>query len=189
MVAVTVLASSVLALLRTQLQLCVVFSAAAFFYVAWMRGRHFALKRQILRGLVLILASACIVVAGEGITLLANAAGQGIIHRINNGTKGMEEGRDNGVEEKVGRETDIKNVTDQYSHLVTDKAVYEIDEEDYRLFQDKELQKLCLAIYEAAEESGGRYVYARKNLWVWEDIMNGIAGGTATAGRDRKSVV
>lgn len=183
MVAVTVLASSALALLRTQLQLCVVFSAAAFFYAAWMRGRHYELKRQILRGIVLILASACIVLVGEGITLLANAAGQSIIHRINNGTKETEEGKESSTSETAGKETDVTNVTDQYSHLVIDKAIYEIDEEDYLLFQDKELQKLCRAIYEAAEESGGRYVYARKNLWVWEDIMNGIAGGTATAGR------
>lgn len=182
MVVVTVLASSALALLRTQLQLCVVFSAAAFFYVAWMRGRHYGLKRQILRGIGLALASTCIVLAGEGVTLLANAAGQNIIYRINSSrTKETEEDQDDSDKEKSGKETDVRNVTDQYGHLVIDKAVYEIDEEDYLLFQDKELQKLCQAIYEAAEESGGRYIYARKNLWVWEDIMNGIAGGTAVA--------
>lgn len=183
MVVVTVVASSGLALLRTQLQLCVVFSAAAFFYVAWMRGRHYAIKRQIYRGIVLILASVCIILAGEAITLLANAAGQSLIHMINSIPRETEEGKDLSTGEKNEKETDITNVTDQYSHLVIDKAVYEIDEEDYLLFEDEELQKLCQAIYKAADESGGRYVYARKNLWAWEDIMNGIAGGTATAGK------
>lgn len=183
MVAVTVLASSAMALLRTQLQICAAFSAVAFFYTAWMRGRHRILGYQIFRGICLVLASACIVLAGEGITLLGNAAGQSIIHRINTGTKKTDEEEDSSVGEKKPAKTNVTNVTGQYSHLIIDKAVYEIDEEDVLLFQDRELQKLCYAIYEAAEESGGRYVYARKNLWAWEDIMNGIAGGTIVAGK------
>ena len=75
----------------------------------------------------------------------------------------------------------VSNITDQYGHLLIDKAIYEIDEDDFLLFEDEELQKLCQAIYEAADREKNRYVYARKGLWMWEDIMNGIAGGTHMA--------
>lgn len=183
MVFITVLASSGLALLRTQLQLCVVFSAAAFFYVGWMRGRKYTLKWQILRGAGFIVLSVCVVMAGEGITLLANAGGQSIIRSINSQTEKDGGGETSDGKTSDGIETNVANVTDQYGHLIIDKAIYEIDEEDYLLFEDKEVQKLCLAIYRAAEETNGRYAYARKNLWIWEDIMNGIAGGTAVTGR------
>ena len=74
------------------------------------------------------------------------------------------------------------NVTDQYGHLLIDKAVYEIDEDDYLLFEDEELQKLCKEIYEESDEKHQRYVYARDDLWMWQDIMDGIASGTAIAG-------
>lgn len=84
-------------------------------------------------------------------------------------------------EQKADTVGTVSNVTGQYAHLLIDKAVYEIDEDDYLLFEDEEMQKLCLAIYEAAEDEKSRYVYARKGLWMWEDIMNGIANGTYVA--------
>ena len=71
----------------------------------------------------------------------------------------------------------VRNVTVQYGHLLVDKAVYEIDEDDYLLFEEEELQKLCRKIYEAADSEKSRYVYARKGLWMWEDIMSGIGNG------------
>ena len=91
------------------------------------------------------------------------------------------------VSEEASSETDssaeegssVSNVADQYGHLVIDKAIYEIDEDDYLLFEDVELQKLCQAIYQQADEQQQRYVYMRDNLWRWEDIMNGIGSGTS----------
>lgn len=74
------------------------------------------------------------------------------------------------------------NVTDQYGHLIIDKAVYEIDEDDYLLFEEEELQKLCIKIYQEADEERQRYVYARDDLWMWQDIMNGIGSGTLITG-------
>lgn len=100
------------------------------------------------------------------------------------------------VSEETSAETDgfaeteggssVSNVADQYGHLVIDKAIYEIDEDDYLLFENEELQKLCQAIYQQADEDRQRYVYMRDNLWRWQDIMNGIGDGTriASAGWD-----
>lgn len=220
-----VIVSVILALTRTQMQLIGAMNAAAFFYVAWMRGRTLHLGKQIGRGILCAFASVIIVAAGEALILGANSAGQNIISAINKSemqektppvesTVSVEEAsaeetsassesismaetvtQKAGQEEAEQRETAVEveeeqaepdtaavsNITDQYGHLLIDKAIYEIDEDDFLLFEDEELQKLCQAIYEAADREKNRYVYARKGLWMWEDIMNGIAGGTHMA--------
>ena len=73
-------------------------------------------------------------------------------------------------------------MTDQYGHLIIDKAIYEIDEDDYLLFEDEEMQQLCMEIYEESDEKQQRYAYARNDLWMWQDIMDGIASGTTIVG-------
>ena len=208
------------------MQLIGAMNAAAFFYVAWMKGRTLRLGRQIGRGILCVFASVVIVAAGEALILGANSAGQHIISAINRSemqentlpmenTVSVEEAlaeevpapsesismaetvtqKDGQEEEAEQRETSVEveeeqaetdtaavsNITDQYGHLLIDKAIYEIDEDDFLLLEDEELQKLCQAIYEAADREKNRYVYARKGLWMWEDIMNGIAGGTHMA--------
>lgn len=187
-IALLVIVSVILALTRTQLQLIGAMNAAAFFYVFWMKGRKLPLPGQLLRGAAGVLAAVLVVVAGEALILGANAVGQRTISAINR--KGVEEtaereaadGTSNGkAEQKESAAETVSNVTEQYGHLLIDKAVYEIDEDDYLLFDDEELQKLCLAIYEAANNEESRYIYARKGLWMWEDIMNGIANGTHMA--------
>lgn len=206
-----VLFSVVLALTRTQLQLIGALNAAAFFYVAWMKGRHYRISRQLARGVVLVIAAAFVVIAGEVLILGANSVGQSVIAAMNRSA--VEEGKDSSkstevqaaeaqtvesMEEvkatetidTVGTETeaasaagaDISNVVNQYGHLLIDKAFYEIEEDDYLLFEEPQMQELCRAIYEAADAEQNRYVYARNGLWMWEDIMNGIAGGTHVAG-------
>lgn len=219
-----VIVSVFLALTRTQMQLIGAINTAAFFYIAWMRGRTLRLGKQIGRGILCAFASVIIVAAGEALILGANSAGQHIISAINrsemqentplvDNTVSVEEAlaeevpapsesipmaeteiqKDGQEEEAEQRETTVEeeqaetdtaavsNITDQYGHLLIDKAIYEIDEDDFLLFEDEELQKLCQAIYEAADREKNRYVYARKGLWMWEDIMNGIAGGTHMA--------
>ena len=221
-----VIVSVILALTRTQMQLIGAMNAAAFFYVAWMRGRTLHLGKQIGRGILCAFASVIIVAAGEALILGANSAGQNIISAINKSemqektppvesTVSVEEASAEEtsassesismaetVTQKAGQEEEaeqretaveveeeqaepdtaaVSNITDQYGHLLIDKAIYEIDEDDFLLFEDEELQKLCQAIYEAADREKNRYVYARKGLWMWEDIMNGIAGGTHMA--------
>lgn len=193
-----VIFSVLLALTRTQLQLIGAMNAAAFFYVAWMKGRHYRIFRQLARGAALVAAAVMVVAGGEILILGANSVGQRMIASMNRsaaeeGGDAEESGDADEAEEAIdaaGAETDaaasagadISNVVSQYGHLLIDKAFYEIEEDDYLLFEDPQMQELCRAIYEAADAEQGRYVYARDGLWMWEDIMNGIAGGTHVAG-------
>ena len=183
-----ILVSVPLALTRTQLQLIAVLNAAAFFYVAWMKGRSLRWTRQIGRGILYMFAAAVIVVVSEGMVLGANSAGQRVIAVLSRSEAQKELAEsiseEGGAQKKESLQTTaetVSNVTSQYGHLLIDKAIYEIDEDDYRLFEDEELQKLCQAIFEAADGGKNRYVYARKDLWMWQDIMNGIGNGGRVA--------
>lgn len=198
-IALLILVSIPLALTRTQLQLMAVLNAAAFFYVAWMKGRSLRWARQIGRGILYVFAAAMIVVVSEGMVLGGNSVGQRVIAAISRSEAQAEEAAVEEEAEKAVREVSgesmsgesvsqdkestqttaetVSNVTSQYGHLLIDKAVYEIDEDDYLLFEDEEMQKLCRAIFEAADSRGSRYVYARNDLWMWQDIMNGIGSG------------
>lgn len=218
-IALLVIVSVILALTRTQMQLIGAMNAAAFFYVAWMKGREQRLGRQIGRGILCALAAVIIVIIGEALILGGNSVGQRVISAVNrseervetapmpasideasaeifpesmsteaavaeNGEQQEDNAQGEDITEKEQAKTNaaaVSNITDQYGHLLIDKAIYEIDEDDYLLFENEELQKLCQAIYEAADGERNRYVYARKGLWMWEDIMNGIAGGTHMA--------
>ena len=205
-----VLVSVFLALTRTQLQLIGALNAAAFFYVAWMKGRHFRWAKQLGRGIVYALAAVLIVIVGEVLILGANSVGQSVIAVVSRNDMAAEEAfideasvEEASAEEAVEEETTaqmesvavtetdeeqavaesntaaatVSNVTVQYGHLLVDKALYEIDEDDYLLFEEEEMQKLCRKLYEAADSEKSRYIYARKDLWMWEDIMNGIGNG------------
>ena len=86
------------------------------------------------------------------------------------------------IKNDTAKESVNDNVTKQYGHLVIDKAIWEIDEDDYLLFEDIEKQKFCREIFAVADEQKSRYAYIRNDLWKWEDIMNNIAGGTAVLG-------
>lgn len=205
---IMVLVSVILALIRTQLQLVGVFNAAAFFYVSWMKGRKYPLGRQIMQAVLYVFLSAMVLLVGEIMILGANSAGQRLIAAMNKETEVKEmvmaeegepeaetmdepETETNSIEQvevqpetasvKVA-ETSGSNMTEQYGHLIIDKAVYEIDEDDYLLFEEEELQKLCMKIYQEADEERQRYVYARNDLWMWQDIMNGIGSGTSIIG-------
>ena len=180
-----ILASTGLALLRTQLQLIIVFNAAAFFYVAWMHGRKYSLKKQMLRVIGIIVGCIIIIGIGEVGILGANFLGQKAVVALNSMPNIVSEtDTENNVAEKsnvVSQETGVGNVTKQYGHLIIDKAIYEINEEDYLLFDDNEMKKLCIAIFEEADARKSRYVYAQEGLWKWKDIMEGIASGTSIA--------
>lgn len=188
-----VIVSVILALTRTQMQLIGAVNAAAFFYVAWMKGRALRPWKQIGRGVICAFVAVLIVIVGEALVLGGNSVGQRMISAVNRSEAREISERNMSLESTPGENESqeakrieptvetVSNVTDQYGHLLIDKAIYEIDEDDYLLFEDKEMQKLCQAIYEEADSRKNRYVYARKGLWMWEDIMNGIAGGTSVA--------
>lgn len=65
-------------------------------------------------------------------------------------------------------------VTSQYTSLIFSRGMYEADYEDYQLFEDDQMRELYLYLYEAADQSKRRYVYARPGLWMWKDIVGGI---------------
>ena len=218
-----VLVSVLVALTRTQLQLIVALNAAAFFYVAWMKGRHFHWTKQIGRGILCVFAAILIMIGGEVLILGANSVGQRLVavasrHDVasegtsvmesspgelptaealpeetpaienssqeipapSEGSAGDEAAADAPAADSAAAGTaasTLSNVTAQYGHLLVDKAFYEIEADDYLLFGEEDLQKLCRAVYEVADSEKSRYVYARKGLWMWEDIMNGIGNG------------
>lgn len=62
----------------------------------------------------------------------------------------------------------------QYSSMIFSKAMYEADYEDYLLFEDEELQKQFLCVYEIADELGYRYPYAETGLWGWKHISDSV---------------
>lgn len=129
----------------------------------------------------------CIIIIGIGEVgiLGANFLGQKAVVALNSVPNIVSEtDTENNVAEKsnvVSQETGVGNVTKQYGHLIIDKAIYEINEEDYLLFDDNEMKKLCIAIFEEADARKSRYVYAQEGLWKWKDIMEGIASGTSIA--------
>lgn len=62
----------------------------------------------------------------------------------------------------------------QYTSLIFSRGMYEADYEDYQLFEDDQMRELYLYLYEAADQSKRRYVYASPGLWMWKDIVDGI---------------
>lgn len=62
----------------------------------------------------------------------------------------------------------------QYSSMIFSKAMYEADYEDYLLFEDEELQKQFLCVYEIVDELEYRYPYAETGLWGWKHISDSV---------------
>ena len=158
--------SCVMAMIRTQLQLTFGIVAFVWFYLGWRKcdGKKLSFK---FRKSIIRVCQCCGIVAGLFLTLLVvNKAGQYII--LTTGTTGGGE----------NRTAQSDNVTVQYRSLLIDKTLYEMDYEDSQLFENEEIRELYLHIFKEAELKKNRYIYARNGLWKWQDIMNGIAGGT-----------
>lgn len=62
----------------------------------------------------------------------------------------------------------------QYESLIFSRGMYEADREDVELFEDEVVRGLYVALYEAVDAEGERYVYARNGLWMWQDIVGGV---------------
>lgn len=62
----------------------------------------------------------------------------------------------------------------QYSSVLFSKGMYEADYEDYLLFEDEEVQKQFLYVYEIVDELGYRYPYADSGLWGWKHISDSV---------------
>lgn len=64
--------------------------------------------------------------------------------------------------------------TSQYVTLIFSRGMYEADREDEFLFDDEAVRSIYLASYEAVDAEKQRYAYAKKGLWMWQDIVGGI---------------
>ena len=166
--------SCLMAMIRTQMQLTFCIAAAVWFYIRWRKydGQRFFDKCR--KGIGTVCQCVGIVIVLLVVLLCINWAGQTVISL----TAPEKEQR----KVSVSADHNSDNVTNQYGNLLEDKSLYEMDYEDYLLFEDEDVRQLYLAVFEQAERKQSRYAYARKGLWKWQDLMNGIAGGTAVLG-------
>lgn len=181
----TVIMAEIMAMIRTQMQICFVFAAAVLIYIVWFNtGRRKVWKRI---GILIASCVAGILLIGIAEMILLNVNGRmqakakEASYKIEAGAEAVEESDTQSEAQSEKKKTVAStNITGQFSSVLLDRVLYEMDEEDVLLFDDPEIRQIFQKFYEAAEASKARYVYARKGLWKWKDIMNGVAGGTYT---------
>lgn len=200
------LSGLILAMLRTQMQICFGFAAFVIIYMLWRRRNTYSWLK---RGILLLFSLMCgglLIIFGEFVMLKGNVwlweknkqlreSGHSGISQISvlEDSENEEESKqateaetdndkdtENGSLMNRGLHGSQGNVIGQFNSILLDRTLYEMDEKDVDLFDDQETQILFQKFYEKAETSGARYVYAKRGLWMWRDIMNGIAGGTYT---------
>lgn len=197
----------VLALVRTQMQICMGFTALVFFYIIWRRSVGKSTTRKVVRALAALITCAGIILVGEIVILQINGRLQHVVDKCKAIMQAnaiyleLEEETElmaaNGVvilgrkQQEHGKETvkvqettkvfsnNADNMTEQVDSVLIDRAFYEMDEDDSELFEDAETKALFLKYYEQVDLEQARYVYARAGLWKWRDIMNGTAAGAS----------
>ena len=92
------------------------------------------------------------------------------------------------LNQKKSSQDAASNMTGQFDSILIDKTFYEIEENDWIYFKDKEVQELVRDIYAVSEEEQSNYKHSRNDLWKWQDIMNGTAGRTSIDGKDGKII-
>lgn len=183
----TMIMAEIMAMIRTQMQICFIFAAAVLVYLVWSKRVEKTVVKRILSLVLSLLAGLLLVGAAEVILLNVNGRLQAKARIISYSLEAEEAADDVQPEEGESIQSlqeeitgDSTNITDQFVCVLLNRGLYEMDEEDSLLFEDAEIRQVFQAFYKAAEDSGTRYVYAKEGLWKWKDIMNGIAGGTYT---------
>lgn len=59
----------------------------------------------------------------------------------------------------------------QFTTVLMIRGFYEVDYEDKELFATPEMQKIFERVYKAVDEKEYRYVYARQDLYMWQDLV------------------
>lgn len=194
-----------LALIRTQMQICFGFAALALMYGIVAKAAKKSKGVLLLGCTAAVPAGILALLLSEAVLLQANGRLQTVAAReaaklagsAQAGTAALGEttvpwkcpdggraaGPGNGIlaAAAVPAQADSSNVTGQFDSVLLCRTLYEMEEEDSALFADPEIQKLFRKFYEAAETSKARYAYAGKGLWMWKDIMNGTAQGAYTS--------
>lgn len=185
----------VLAMLRSQLQILFGVCGIVFFYLVWHKSGS---GRKRLVGILAGFAG-CVLIALAGIWISARTVE--VYHSLirDNITINMaimkiqdpeyyksfrvsESGADRTADEMADavqkrQETNRAlgpTAMSQYTSLIFSRGMYEADEADAQLFEDETVRELYQVIYEEADREGLRYVYERKGLWMWRDIVGGI---------------
>ena len=161
--AVTIFMSSI----RSQLQILFGMCAAACIYIMLMRKNAGSWKKVLLR--IFLGTIGGLFIGLVGIWITSQIAG-----RYQIAMREMRERQataaEMGLEEAEKQKSEQEASPSQYVTLIFDKGMYEADYEDYRLFEDEQMQDLYLRLYERINEAGYRYSYARPGLWMWKDI-------------------
>ncbi|MCM1038234.1 MAG: hypothetical protein NC434_02850 [Ruminococcus sp.] len=67
----------------------------------------------------------------------------------------------------------------QMTHLIVIRGFYEADEEDVELFDTPQMQEIFRRVYASTDELQYRYVYARQDLYIWQDLVKDEIAGVA----------
>ena len=59
----------------------------------------------------------------------------------------------------------------QFTSVLMIRGFYEVDYEDKELFDTPEMQEIFERVYRAVDEERYRYVYARQDLYMWQDLV------------------
>ena len=181
-----------MSLIRTQMQICIGFAFLDFVYILWYREKQQQNHRIKSKLICYIFSAVC--------GLIVMAIGEIAVLQINQFLVEIQrEVRENYfVQEKNNKSEPLNqeessqyvasNMTGQFDSILIDKTFYEIEENDWGYLQDKEVQELFRDIYMVSEEEQANYKYSRNDLWKWQDIMNGTAGGTSIVQKDGKII-
>lgn len=70
----------------------------------------------------------------------------------------------------AGLRTQVLDIP-QFTSVLMIHAFYEVDYEDRELFDTPEMQEIFERVYGAVDEERYRYVYARQDLYMWQDLV------------------
>mgnify|MGYP004660361991 FL=1 len=178
-----------LSALRAQMQILYGVCGLVFWYILMTKRKKGRLPGWFL---ALLGLAGCAVISLSGIWLtsrISSAYQQQIVRNIvrYNQEHAQEQGNGDKDAETVRAESEAHAqryiaAPNQYVTLILSRTMYEAEEQDYRLFEEQEMQEIYLAMFQAVDEEQCRYVYATPGLWMWKDIVGGIGriGGICT---------
>lgn len=172
-----------MALIRTQMQICLGFAFLDFVYILWNREKkqqNHGRKRKFICYVFSVVSGLIAMVLGEIAVLQINQFLVVVQQEVRENYFAQEKNnKSESLNQKKSSQDAASNMTGQFDSILIDKTFYEIEENDWIYFKDKEVQELVRDIYAVSEEEQSNYKHSRNDLWKWQDIMNGTAGGTS----------
>ena len=174
-----------LALIRSQMQVLIGFVILGALYVCWHRAIGKGAGKKVLAAVFTIIGPIAILLFSESFILRAHGALRGCLYEIRSHIQ-TEIVMDDAGSLKLSitalpvnvKSQDSSSMTGQMRSVILCRVLYEMDEADVELFTDADTKDFYRTVYEESDRLKNRYVYCRNDLMAWEDIMNGIAGGS-----------